>query len=205
MKRYTNSFLFIFLLCLFYNCKNEQQQKVVTLPISNERVINALTVNKKELVLNQNQGVWYYKDVPFNGYSEKKNSVGNVIERLGFYNGKREGIAKTWSHTGHLRIKSYYDQNKLTGFYQSWWENGTLSLQVNYVKGKKQGEERQWYATGELSKVRQLKDGKEDGIQKAWLVNGKLYVNYEAKNGRIFGMKRANSCYKLEDEKLVTK
>ena len=46
-------------------------------------------------------------------------------------------------------------------------------------------------------------EGKEEGLQKAWLPNGTLYVNYEAKNGRIFGMLRANSCYKLENEVVV--
>jgi len=42
-------------------------------------------------------------------------------------------------------------------------------------------------------------------MQKAWLKNGTLYVNYEAKNGRVFGMRRANSCYKLEDETILRK
>ncbi len=41
------------------------------------------------------------------------------------------------------------------------------------------------------------------GLQQAWLKNEKMYVNYEAKNGRIFGMRRANSCYKLENEDVV--
>ena len=71
------------------------------------------------------------------------------------------------------------------------------------LNGKMNGIAKEWYPTGELAKSRQLVDGKEDGLQKAWLQNGKLYVNYEAKNGRIFGMKRANSCYQLEDETVV--
>ena len=57
---------------------------------------------------------------------------------------------------------------------------------------------------GQLAKQRQLVDGHETGLQQAWLQNGTLYVNYEAKNGRVFGMQRANSCYKLEDEKIIT-
>ena len=57
--------------------------------------------------------------------------------------------------------------------------------------------------TGQIAKLRNLVDGKERGVQKAWLANGKLYVNYEAKNGRVFGMRRANSCYKLEDEVII--
>ncbi|MGS0524987.1 toxin-antitoxin system YwqK family antitoxin [Zobellia nedashkovskayae] len=82
-------------------------------------------------------------------------------------------------------------------------ENGTLSEESHYVNGVLHGEQKYWYATGEISKVRNLVEGKEEGMQKAWLQNGKLYVNYEAKNGRIFGMKRVNSCYKLQDEVVI--
>ena len=56
-----------------------------------------------------------------------------------------------------------------------------------------------------MFKLRNFADGKEHGFQKAWLANGKLYVNYEAKNGRIFGMRRANSCVRLEDEVVIRK
>ena len=69
----------------------------------------------------------------------------------------------------------------------------------------KEGVEREWYATGVLAKQRNLDNGQESGLQKAWLENGTLYVNYEARNGRIFGMRKANSCYKLEDEIIITK
>ncbi len=37
-------------------------------------------------------------------------------------------------------------------------------------------------------------------LQQAWLKNEKMYVNYEAKSVKIFGMRQANSCYKLENE-----
>lgn len=165
--------------------------------------IKTFEVLKSDLKLNQLEGIWYYKEQPYNGYSVKFYENDTLRERLGFYNGKRQGVAKTWSANGNLRIECSYNQNKLTGDYKSYWENGNLALQVNYVDGKKQGEEKQWYSDGEISKLRQLEDGNEKGIQKAWLPNGKLYVNYEAKNGRVFGMMRANSCYKLEDEKVI--
>ena len=85
------------------------------------------------------------------------------------------------------------------------WENGTLASQSFYENGLKQGVDKKWFSNGQLSKLRNLVDGKEHGFQKAWLANGKLYVNYEAKNGRIFGMRRANSCYRLEDEVIIRK
>lgn len=169
----------------------------------NPIVIKNFEVPKSELVLNQIEGNWYYNGEAYNGYSIKLHSNGTKQERLGFYKGKREGIAKRWSENEVLRVESYYRQNRLIGSYKSWWENGVLGQEIEYVNGKMNGVAKEWYATGQLSKERLLIDGKEDGLQKAWLKNGKLYVNYEAKNGRIFGMKRANSCYQLKDEIVV--
>jgi len=166
-------------------------------------VIDSAEVLKNELVLNQVEGKWYHQGQPFNGYSLKYHSDGTLGERLGFYNGKREGIAKRWSQNGVLRVEYHYKQNRLDGSYKSWWENGLLDSEVNYVNGKKSGIEKKWYPTGQLAKERHLVRGSEEGLQKAWLKNGKLYVNYEAKNGRIFGMRRANSCYQLKDETVI--
>ncbi|RTE55250.1 hypothetical protein EHW67_01405 [Arenibacter aquaticus] len=185
---------------LLLNCK---EATAVKREVKKAIVIDSVEVPKQDLILNQNEGKWYYKNQPYNGYSVKFHSNGTLAERLGFLNGKREGVARRWSEKGVLRIESTYHQNKLVGVYRSWWENGVLAEESHYVKGLKDGEEKQWYATGQLSKVRQLVAGKEEGLQKAWLPNGKLYVNYEAKNGRIFGMLRANSCYKLEDEVVI--
>lgn len=42
-----------------------------------------------------------------------------------------------------------------------------------------------------------------DGLQRAWRENGELYANYEARDGRIYGLKRANPCFDLEEERIV--
>ncbi|CAM4263237.1 Toxin-antitoxin system YwqK family antitoxin [Zobellia roscoffensis] len=160
-------------------------------------------VYKHDLVLNQNEGKWYYHNKPFNGYSIKCYPNGVTSERLGYLNGKREGIAKRWENNGLLRIESFYKQNRLTGTYKVWWKNGELTEESIYENGALHGVQKMYYPDGSLAKKRQLVNGREEGLQKSWLKNGKLYINYEAKNGRIFGMKRANSCYKLEDEIVV--
>ena len=168
-------------------------------------LISDTLVKKSDLVLNPLNGVWSYNDKPYNGYAVKENAQGQHIEKLGFYQGKRQGVAKTWFNNGVLKLESHYKQNKLEGSYISWWNNGVLAMDANYTNGKLQGVQKQWYYTGVLAKQRNLVDGKENGIQQAWLKNGKMYVNYEAKNGRIFGMRRANSCYQLENEVVITK
>jgi len=165
-------------------------------------IIKDIEVLKEELTLNQLEGTWYYNNEPYSGYSLRFYPNDTLAERIGYDQGKREGIARKWSENGVLRIESHYKNNRLDSVYKSWWENGVLSAQTNYANGIKQGE-KEWYPSGQLAKLRQLIDGKENGLQKAWLKNGTLYINYEAKNGRIFGMRKANSCYELKNEKVV--
>ncbi len=190
----------VLLACTSISCKKTSDAKST---VDTQIVIDSVEVSKKELVLNQNEGKWYYEGQPFNGYSLKYHSNGTLVERLGFYKGKREGIAKRWSQNGELQVESHYKQNRLHGSYKSWWENGVLGSEATYYNGKLSGVEKKWFSTGQLAKERRLVEGQEEGLQKAWLKNGTLYVNYEAKNGRIFGMRRANSCYQLEDETVV--
>ena len=190
-------------LCCKQSDKSSFSDLKKTVKTEDTIAIRNVEVLKADLVLNPLEGIWYYKEQAYNGYAVNYYSNDNLKEKLGFFQGKRQGLARTWSEKGALRTKCFYNQNKLSGVYKSFWENGNLDLEVNYVDGKKQGEEKQWYSNGEISKIRLFKDGNEDGLQKAWLPNGKLYVNYEAKNGRIFGLMRANSCYKLENEKVV--
>lgn len=191
--------LLLFILS-FVECKETSKENIVE---EKDIIVIGFEVTKNELTLNQIEGKWYYKGEPFNGFSMKFHSNGNAEERLGFYNGKREGIAKRWSESGVLRVESFYKQNRLVGSYKSWWENGVLGQEAYYENGQVNGVAKEWYPSGQLAKERLLVAGKEEGLQKAWLKNGTLYVNYEAKNGRIFGMKRANSCYQLEDEVVV--
>ena len=196
-------FTFGLVSCNLSSVPKSTDDNTMAFNLNTPKSIENIELSKEQLDLNQLEGVWYYNNEPFNGYSVKFHTNGSLGERLGFYNGKREGVARRWSENGVLRTEYYYDQNRLTGVYKTWWENGALSQESHYINGIKQGVEQKWFPTGQLAKLRRLVDGREEGIQQAWLDNGKLYVNYEAKNGRIFGMRRANSCYKLEDEVII--
>lgn len=184
------------------SCKKTTNKKQLTAD-TQKLTIKNIEVVKDSLVLNGNEGVWYYKNLPYNGYSVRYYSNGALMQKVGFYNGKKDGEAQTWFDDGVLKVESHYHQNKLIGVYKAWWRNGVLASEVYYESGVKEGVEKKWYDTGVLSKKRNLVKGRENGIQQAWLKNGKMYVNYEAKNGRIFGMRRANSCYRLEDEIII--
>ncbi|MBP0903319.1 toxin-antitoxin system YwqK family antitoxin [Mariniflexile gromovii] len=207
MKNLIIPFSFLLLVVCLSGCKQASKDAFADNQEVEEQnqsvIIDTTVVAKSQLVLNQIEGTWYYKSKPFNGYSLKFYNNGVLQEKLGFLNGKRQGIAKRWSELGVLRVQCYYNQNNLVGIYKSFWENGELSEESTYENGVKQGVEKQWYDNGQLSKLRHLVDGNEVGMQQAWLKNGTLYVNYEAKNGRVFGLLRSNLCYQLENEKVI--
>ena len=191
----------IFFLCLsILGCKKNITAKKET---SKNEVIANIEIAKDSLVLNGNEGNWYYKNQLFNGYSVKHYANGSLQQKVGFLNGKKYGVAQYWFRNGVLKTQSHYQENKLVGNYTTWWNNGTMALESFYINGKEEGVSKRWYKDGSLAKLRNLVEGKEVGLQKAWLKNGKLYVNYEAKNGRIFGMRRAKSCYQLKDEEVT--
>ncbi|WP_272022673.1 toxin-antitoxin system YwqK family antitoxin [Olleya namhaensis] len=198
---------FIVIVFTILGCKEASDSKSNNTVTQKEQpiVIGNVEVLKEALVLNGNKGRWYYKDKLYTGYSVKYHPNGVLEEKLGFFNGRREGVAKRWTKNEKLQLESYYKNNRLDGIYKTWWENGELSGRSFYKNGVKQGEEKQWFSNGQMFKLRNFADGKEHGFQKAWLANGKLYVNYEAKNGRIFGMRRASSCVRLEDEVVIRK
>ncbi|WP_422894399.1 toxin-antitoxin system YwqK family antitoxin [Polaribacter sejongensis] len=183
-------------------CNSSTNNKKKNTAIKIRTIDSTVTVHKDSLVLNGNEGNWYYKNKLFNGFAVKYHSNDSLKEKTGFYNGKKEGVYNVWFKNGVLKVTSHYNQNVMEGSYKSWWLNSTLAYEATYKKGKLEGIERQWYADGVMSKERNLLKGNENGLQRAWLQNGKIYVNYEAKNGRTFGMKRANLCYQLKDEKI---
>mgnify|MGYP003651573013 FL=1 len=184
-------FILIPLLCFVLFCCDKNDKT---------KVVADLEVAKEDLKLNPKEGKWYYQNKPFNGYSVVYYANDTLAEKVGYYDGKKEGKAFKWFADGTLKKEYFYVANHLDGTVKTWWPSGAPSTESHYVNGTKHGEQKVWYANGQLSRKTQINNGKEEGLQQAWLENGKLYVNYEAKNGRIFGMKRSNLCYELEDE-----
>ncbi|WP_435624875.1 toxin-antitoxin system YwqK family antitoxin [Flagellimonas sp.] len=164
------------------------------------RAIPDVEVKKELLVLNKIEGKWYYQGVPFGGYAIQTNDTGQLIEKIGFVNGKRQGLALKWHSNGLISSEKYYQENRLEGTTKTWWPNGQQSTESNYSNRQRHGIQKKWYPSGQIARIMRFNQGKEEGLQQAWLQTGKLYANYEAKNGRFFGLKRSNLCYQLEDE-----
>lgn len=204
--RLINYYRFLLVMSVFFGCNTKSNDELVLA----KDIISTLEVEKnfideKLIKLNSTKGQWFYKDQPFNGYSVSYYENDSLAEKTGFFNGKREGKSYSYFSDGTIKKEAFYKTNKLDGVKLNYFGNGVLASESNYVNGQKHGIQKVWFSSGQLAKKRNLNQGKEEGLQQAWLENGKLYVNYEAKNGRVFGMRRANSCYKLENEEVVKK
>ncbi|WP_375240333.1 toxin-antitoxin system YwqK family antitoxin [Polaribacter sp.] len=170
---------------------------------TSKKEIKNFLVDKNELELIKEKGQWFYMGNPFNGFAVKYYSNSSLSEKIGYYNGKKEGLAYMFFKDGTVKTKSFYNENVLEGTKIKYYSSGKVFSESKYLNGKKHGIEQVWFENGQLSKKKYLKDGKENGLQQAWLKNGKIYVNYEAKNGRAFGLQRANLCYQLSNEKII--
>ena len=189
----------VLVLISFISCQKStdvNQYKVT----DNVNVILDVEVDKNLLILNQLEGRWYYNDLPFNGYAVSYHENEVKAESIGYYDGKKEGLARKWFASNRLQKESYYNSNKLVGTVKGWWPNGVVSSEAQYKRAVRHGIQKMWYSNGQLARQTTIVNGKEEGLQQSWLENGKIYVNYEAKNGRVFGLKKANLCYELEDE-----
>ncbi len=160
----------------------------------------AKKIAKDELTLHPNEGLFYYKEKPFNGKAVERNKNETVVESIDYHAGKKHGFFRKWFDNGQLSFEAVYTKGRLNGSSKTWWKDGALRSESYYDLGIVHGVQKQWYRSGALFKERNLIDGKESGLQRTWRENGKVYNNYEAKDGRIFGLKRSNLCYELQDE-----
>lgn len=163
-------------------------------------IIPEKEVAKDAIVLHANEGLFYYLEQPFSGFSVHYYPNGILAEKVSFFAGKKEGRYQKWYPDGTLSFEATYQKGRKGGVSKTWWKNGQLRSASTHVMGVANGNQKQWYQSGQLFKSMHIVDGKEEGLQQAWRENGKIYNNYEAKNGRIFGLKRASLCYELEEE-----
>jgi hypothetical protein len=190
----TSFLMVVSCLCSLHGC-GQRGETLKTIP--------STEIAKEVLVLRSELGRWDYDGKPFNGFSVRYHDNGQLSEKIGFYEGKKEGVAKKWYANGQLRSQLHYQSNKLHGDQETWWPSGEIPTTSTMVLGVVNGDQKNWYPSGQLSRVSRFTNGKQEGLQQAWRENGKLYANYEAKNGRVFGLKRSNSCYGLEDENVL--
>ena len=189
-----SKFIWIGWLLLVFSCAQENT--------SSTNSNTTLSVAADSLSMRVDEGLMYYQNKVFTGTSIQYSDTGIKTISITYANGKKEGLYRKWFEDESLAFEAQYLDGKQHGTSKSWWKNGKLRSASNFKNGVVDGIQQQWYKSGAKFKKFSIANGQEEGLQQAWRENGKIYNNYEAKHGRIFGLKRANLCYKLEDENI---
>jgi antitoxin component YwqK of YwqJK toxin-antitoxin module len=198
-------FKIIFALIFLANCQNhkEKEQKSFSLLVDTS-IIPKDTIQLDDKNLKLDNGVYFLNTKLFSGYI--KEIYHNQIVSVGSYwNGKQEGITKTFFPIGKLKDCRSYKDGKAFGRHYGYWANGKMKFDFIYVNEKREGLQKQWYESGTPYAFLTFKDDREDGMQKAWRENGKPYINYEAKDGFRYGLQKSALCYSLRNGKIQMK
>jgi antitoxin component YwqK of YwqJK toxin-antitoxin module len=189
MRKY---FLYIILSLSFFSFSQREQKQ--------ETLIPEITVEEGNSSLHKENGVYYFDNSLFSGYIISKYENGNLKEKSGYVNGKKQGLSQTWFDNGTIQDERYYTNGEKDGIHRGWYENGSKRFEYSFKDGLNDGVSTEWYQSGEILKRIVYKNGTEENA-KAWGINGKLYINYVVKNGVIYGMNNSNPCYSLKNEK----
>jgi len=174
------------LLCI--SCKNKAPNPIIE-QAQLEKVevlqVPSSMVDVSKLYYSRTKAQYEINGLLYSGYATIRFENGDLKEKWGVLNGKRQNESLVYCEDGHLRERAYYHQDKLHGEKKIWTTDSThvLVSQASYHLGKLHGKHQIWYKTGEPYKLMNYNLGKEEGMQKSFKKNGDLYAHYEIKNG----------------------
>jgi antitoxin component YwqK of YwqJK toxin-antitoxin module len=199
-------FKVILVLGLLTNCQDDKEKgpKSFSLLVDTSKIPkDTILLTNKNLILEN--GVYYFDKKPFSGYIKEMYHEKLLLSIGSYWNGKQEGITKTFFPNGKLKDSRSYKDNKAFGRHFGYWANGRQKFDFIYINEKKEGVQKQWYESGAPYTFLTFKDDREDGMQRAWRENGKPYINYEARDGYRYGLQKSALCYTLRKGKIEIK
>ncbi len=125
--------IFLLVIC-FVSCKPATNIKVETDPDTG--FITTYAINPK--------------DQSYQGPFNKVDSVGTLLEKGEYQNGKLEGTRELFFPDGKVKVREHYTNGTISDLYEYFYPNGTLQLQGQYVKGAMYGVWKKYNEGGKL-------------------------------------------------------
>ena len=191
----------IYLLGLMYSmgCTNAKHppntKDVEKLSVSTDSICNE-KANGQFLWRN---GILFHADKTFTGVFKQSDSLGNLLSKQLFYQGKEEGWSEWYYPDGKINARRYFHQGEKDSVHMGWWPNGNPRFEYHFHQGQYNGWFKEWYVSGEPLKAIWYQAGKEIRGT-GWRENGKMYMSFEVRNGRLYGLVNPNLCYSLQKE-----
>ncbi len=151
--------------------------------------------------LSRRGGALYYNDSLFSGWIYTNFPNGNRYYETPYYDGKEEGIMKSWYADHKPEQERLFVNGKKEGIHRGWWPSGKLKYEYRFVNDEHNGTAKEWFSNNKPYRIFTYKMGHEDGRQQMWWPNGTVRANYVVKDGQQYGLigrKLCKNTYKDE-------
>ncbi|WP_461095157.1 toxin-antitoxin system YwqK family antitoxin [Spirosoma gilvum] len=167
-----------------------------TSPDAPIRLPPAITIERTNPALQQLNGVWLFRQKPFNGYIIEKDRH-RIIARLPVVDGREEGVALGWYANGRKKYERSFRRGNREGVHRGWYPNGQLAFLYWFDDDKYEGEQKTFFESGHRWQSLQYVHGYEEGKQKTWNDSGRVVNNFTVKNGKLYGVIGRYDCMSI--------
>ena len=169
---------------------------------SRHKVVPAHWVLETDGHLSRHGGALYYNDSLFSGWLYSNFPNGNRYYETPYYEGKEEGIMKSWYADHKPEQERLFVNGKKEGVHRGWWPSGQPKYEYRFVNDEHNGSAKEWFSNNKPYRIFTYKMGHEEGRQQMWWPNGTIRANYVVKDGQQYGLIGRKLCKNMyKDEK----
>ena len=168
------------------------------------KTIPLVWVNNNDQHLTRLNGFLYYHNKVFSGWLFSDYENGNRERQTPYYEGKEEGIMKSWYPDKAPEQERLFINGKKEGTHRGWWPNGNPKFEYQFTADEHNGTAKEWFSDSKPYRFFHYLNGREEGLQQMWWADGSVRANYVVKNGEQFGLigrKLCKNVFKNEELK----
>jgi antitoxin component YwqK of YwqJK toxin-antitoxin module len=166
------------------------------------RAIPATWLNANNMGIAHVDGFLFYNNQLFSGWLYEEYTNGNKARATPYFEGKEEGVMKSWYPDQKLEQERLYVSGKKEGIHRGWWQNGNPKFEYEFEDDEHNGTAKEWFGNNKLYRLFHYIAGHEEGSQKMWWDDGKVRANYVVKDGVQYGLIGRKLCKNdLKNEK----
>jgi antitoxin component YwqK of YwqJK toxin-antitoxin module len=162
-------------------------------------------VNSNDPNLIHQNGYLYYNKKAFSGWLYADFANGVRERETPYYEGKEEGVMKSWYADKTLEQERLFINGKKEGTHRGWWPDGKPKFEYEFKNDEHNGVAKEWFNDNKVYRVFHYKNGREDGLQQLWWADGKVRANYVVKDGEQYGLIGRKFCKNVFKDETVKK
>jgi antitoxin component YwqK of YwqJK toxin-antitoxin module len=156
--------------------------------IAPSKTIPSIWVNSNNAHLHHINGILCDDNKAFSGWLYSNYPNGNRERQTPYYEGKEEGIMKSWYPDGSPEQERVFVNGEKQGTHRGWWPNGSPKFEYQFKDDEHNGTAKEWFSNNKLYRLFRYTNGHEDGLQQMWWDNGTVRSNYVVKDGQQYGL-----------------